>query len=136
IDKNKRFKLTLEVFRDIFQICPRIEDQDFHALLSEEDTVSFLKELSHTEVINSLNDVVIDQMHQPWRTFAALINRSLSGKTTALDKLRLSRAHILWGMYYQKNVDYVELFWEDFIIRLTTVATKIKKICTTLDSQK
>nr|GEU80309.1 retrovirus-related Pol polyprotein from transposon TNT 1-94 [Tanacetum cinerariifolium] len=25
--------------------------------------------------INSLNDVVVDQMHQPWRTFAALINR-------------------------------------------------------------
>ncbi|GJX07586.1 hypothetical protein Tco_0195518 [Tanacetum coccineum] len=35
-------------------------------------------------------------MHQPWRTFVALINRSLSGKTTGLDKLRLSRAQILW----------------------------------------
>nr|GEX36792.1 hypothetical protein [Tanacetum cinerariifolium] len=40
-------------------------------------------------VINSLNDVVIDLMHQPWRTFAALINRSLSGKTTSFDKLRI-----------------------------------------------
>ncbi|GJV59461.1 hypothetical protein Tco_1465561 [Tanacetum coccineum] len=57
IDKRKRFKLTLEIFRDIFKICPR--------------------------------------MHQPWRTFAALINRSLSRKTTGLDKLRLSRAQIL-----------------------------------------
>nr|GEX31659.1 copia protein [Tanacetum cinerariifolium] len=65
-----------------------IEDRDFDALPSEEDTVSFFKELGHTGVINSLNDVVIDQMHQPWRTFAALINRSLSGKTTAFDKLR------------------------------------------------
>nr|GEZ68706.1 retrovirus-related Pol polyprotein from transposon TNT 1-94 [Tanacetum cinerariifolium] len=64
-----------------------IEDQDFDALPSEEDTVSFLRELSHTRVIDSLNVVVIDQMHQSWRTFAALINRSLSGKTTALDKL-------------------------------------------------
>nr|GEY11972.1 hypothetical protein [Tanacetum cinerariifolium] len=118
IDKKKRFKLTLEVFRDIFQICPRIEDQDFDALPFEEDTVSFLRELSHTRVINSLNDVVIDQMHQPWRTFASLINRSLSGKTTALDKLRLSRAHILWSMYYQKNVDYMELLWEDFIYQI------------------
>nr|GEV07955.1 hypothetical protein [Tanacetum cinerariifolium] len=57
IDKKKRFKLTLEVFRDIFQICPRIEDQDFDALPSEEDIVSFLRELGHTRVINSLNDV-------------------------------------------------------------------------------
>nr|GEU59911.1 hypothetical protein [Tanacetum cinerariifolium] len=63
------------------------EDQDFDALPSEEDTVSFLRELGHTGVINPLNDVVIYQMHQPWRTFPALINRSLSGKTTAFDKL-------------------------------------------------
>nr|GEZ06504.1 hypothetical protein [Tanacetum cinerariifolium] len=111
IDKKKRFNLTLEVFRDIFQICPRIEDQDFDAIPSKEDIVSFLRELRHTRVINSLNDVVINQMHQPWRTFAALINRSLSGKTIAFDKLRLSRAHILWGMYYQKNVDY-----DDYLI--------------------
>nr|GEX36968.1 retrovirus-related Pol polyprotein from transposon TNT 1-94 [Tanacetum cinerariifolium] len=45
-------------------------------------TMSFLRELSHTGEINLLNDVVVDQMHQPWRTFAALINRGLSGKTS------------------------------------------------------
>nr|GEV04283.1 hypothetical protein [Tanacetum cinerariifolium] len=109
IDKKKRFKLTLEVFRDIFKFFPRIKDQDFDALPSEEDTVSFLRELDHTRVVNSLNDVVINQMHQPWRTFAALINRSLSGKTTALEKLRLSRAHILWGIYYQKNRNKIRM---------------------------
>ncbi|GJR39079.1 hypothetical protein Tco_1214763 [Tanacetum coccineum] len=92
IDKKKRFKLTLEVFRDILQICPRVQGRDFDPLPSEEDIVSFLRDLGHTGVINSLNDVVVDQMHQPWRTFATLINRSLSGKTTGLDKLRLSRA--------------------------------------------
>ncbi|GJS00180.1 hypothetical protein Tco_0316688 [Tanacetum coccineum] len=44
--------------------------------------------------------------------------RSLSGKTSGLDKLRLSRAQILWGMCHQKNVDYVELLWEDFIYQI------------------
>ncbi|GKC71600.1 hypothetical protein Tco_1117483 [Tanacetum coccineum] len=100
IDKKKRFKLTLEVFRDIFQIFPRVPGRDFDALLSEEDTVTFLRELGHTGEINSLNDVVVDQMHQPWRNFAALINRGLSRKTSGLDKLRLFRAQILWGMFY------------------------------------
>ncbi|GJZ59676.1 hypothetical protein Tco_0615492 [Tanacetum coccineum] len=57
-------------------------------------------------------------MHQPWRTFATIINRSLSGKTSGLDKLRLSRAQILWGMYYKKNMDYVELLWEDFTYQI------------------
>ncbi|GJZ57413.1 hypothetical protein Tco_0612907 [Tanacetum coccineum] len=45
---------------------------------------------------------------------AVVSRKSLSGKTSALDKLRLSRAQILWGMYHQKNVDYVKLLWEDF----------------------
>ncbi|GJW77247.1 hypothetical protein Tco_0138929 [Tanacetum coccineum] len=124
IDKRKRFKLNLEVFRDIFKICPRVQGQDFDALPTDEEIVSFLRDLGHTGEIHSLNDVVVDQMHQPWRTFAALINRSLSGKTTGLDKLRLSRAQILWGMYHQKNVDYVELLWEDFIYQIDNKAYK------------
>ncbi|GKB97121.1 hypothetical protein Tco_0983258 [Tanacetum coccineum] len=86
--------------------------------------MSFLRELGHTGEINSLNDVVVDQMHQPWRTFTALINRGLSGKTSGLNKLRLSRAQILWGKFYQKNVDYVELLWEDFIYQIENRAYK------------
>ncbi|GJS89189.1 hypothetical protein Tco_0771825 [Tanacetum coccineum] len=66
--------------------------QDFDALPTDEENMSFLRELGHTGEINSLNDVVVYKIHQPWRTFAARINRSLSGKTTGLDKLRLSRA--------------------------------------------
>nr|GEW52541.1 hypothetical protein [Tanacetum cinerariifolium] len=89
---NSAFLITA----DVPEICPRVSGKDFDALPSEEDTVSFLRELGHIGEINSLNDVVIDQMHQPCRTFDALINRGLSGKTSGFDKLRLSRAQILW----------------------------------------
>ncbi|GKC95406.1 hypothetical protein Tco_1160848 [Tanacetum coccineum] len=82
MDRRKRFKLNMEIFRDIFKMCPRVQGQDFDALPTNKEIVSFLRDLGHTREINSLNDVVVDQMHQPWRTFAALINRSLSGKTT------------------------------------------------------
>ncbi|GJV06812.1 hypothetical protein Tco_1344468 [Tanacetum coccineum] len=98
--QRKRFKLNLEVFRDIFKICPRVQGQDFDALPTDEEILSFLRHLGHTGEIHSLNDVVVGQMHQPWRNFVALINRSLSGMTTGLDKLRLSRSQILWGMYH------------------------------------
>ncbi|GKF21703.1 hypothetical protein Tco_0070341 [Tanacetum coccineum] len=37
------------------------------------------------------------------------------GKSTGLDRLRESRAQVLWAMYNQKNVDYVALLWEDFM---------------------
>nr|GEU81528.1 hypothetical protein [Tanacetum cinerariifolium] len=88
MDKRKRFKLNMEILRDIFKIFPRVQGQDFNALPTDEKIMSFLRELGHTGEINSLNDVVIDQMHQPCRTFAALINSSLSGKTISLDKLQ------------------------------------------------
>ncbi|GJU96322.1 hypothetical protein Tco_1321078 [Tanacetum coccineum] len=134
MDKRKRFKLNLEIFKDIFKICPRVQGQDFDALPTDQEIVPFLRDLGHTEEINSLNDVVVDQMHKPWRTFASLINRSLSGKTT--DKLRLSRAQILWGMYHQKNVAMLNYFGKISFTRLTTKPTKIKRRCTTIDSPK
>ncbi|GJX62036.1 hypothetical protein Tco_0294936 [Tanacetum coccineum] len=69
------FVITVDVPEvDIFQISPRVPAKDFDAIPSEEDTVSFLRELSHTREINSLNDVAVDQMHQPRRTFDDLIN--------------------------------------------------------------
>ncbi|GKA76640.1 reverse transcriptase domain-containing protein, partial [Tanacetum coccineum] len=103
---------------DVPEICPRVPGRDFDALFSEEDTISFLRDLGHTKVINSLNDAVINQMHQQWRNIAAIIIRSLSGKTSGLDKLCLSQAQILWGMYHQTYVDYVELLWEDFTYQI------------------
>ncbi|GKE27522.1 hypothetical protein Tco_1442906, partial [Tanacetum coccineum] len=48
----------------------------------------------------------------------AIIGKCLSGKVTAFYQLRLSRAQILWGMYYKKNVDFVELIWEDFMYQI------------------
>nr|GEV39852.1 hypothetical protein [Tanacetum cinerariifolium] len=35
--------------------------------------------------IKTITDIVVDQMHQPWRTFATIINKSLSRKITGLD---------------------------------------------------
>ncbi|GKC48789.1 hypothetical protein Tco_1071534 [Tanacetum coccineum] len=76
-------------------IYPRVHDQNFDELPTDEDMVSFFKEQGHTREI-----------------------KSLSGKTTGLEKLCLSRAQILWGMYHNKNVDYVELLWEDFTYQI------------------
>ncbi|GKB77410.1 hypothetical protein Tco_0944305 [Tanacetum coccineum] len=103
MDKKKKFDLSFEIFRDIFQICHRVHGQNFDEPLTDEVIVSFFKELGLTGEIKSITDVVVDQMHQPWRTFTTIINRSLSGKTSGLDKLHLSRAQILWEMYYKKN---------------------------------
>ncbi|GKB56584.1 hypothetical protein Tco_0912770 [Tanacetum coccineum] len=106
---NKGQTLNLENLRDILQICPRLRGQKFEDPPFEEEILSFIRDLGHTREIKFLKDVNVNHMHQPWRSFAAIINRCLSGKTTSLDSLRLSHAQIIWGMYHQKNVDYVYL---------------------------
>nr|GEV60774.1 hypothetical protein [Tanacetum cinerariifolium] len=115
IDK-KRYRIGMEVFREILQICPRFPTQEFDALPSDEEIVSFIKELDHKGDIKSITEVVVDHNYQPSRTFAAITNKCLFRKSTGLDKLRLSRAQILWGMFYKKNVYFVEILWEDDVI--------------------
>nr|GEW53541.1 hypothetical protein [Tanacetum cinerariifolium] len=41
--------------------------------------------------------------------------KCIFGKSTGLYRLRESHAQMLLAMYYQKNVDYVALLWEDFM---------------------
>ncbi|GJX49198.1 hypothetical protein Tco_0276043 [Tanacetum coccineum] len=96
----------------------RLPDQEFDEPPFEEEIISFIKELGHTGNIKNIAVVVVDHMRQPWRTFASVINKCLSGKITGLDKIRLSRAQILWGMYYKRNTDYVALLWEDFSFQI------------------
>ncbi|GKE19818.1 hypothetical protein Tco_1431330 [Tanacetum coccineum] len=120
--KEETYQVTLEALTispcyPTFQITaefPKIymhqlPNQEFDDLPSEDDLVSFIKELGYSRNCEMLSPIRTDQMHQPWRTFAAVINRCISGKSTGLDRLRESRAQILWAMYNLKNVDYVAL---------------------------
>ncbi|GJV03676.1 hypothetical protein Tco_1337245, partial [Tanacetum coccineum] len=113
------FLITAEV-----PIYPRHLNQEFVVPPSfDPKIISFNKELVYTRDIDFLTKVYTYHMHQPWRTFAAVINKFLSRKTT-LDKIRLSRAQIMWGMYYNKNDDFVELLWEDFMFQIYNTDSK------------
>nr|GFA78386.1 hypothetical protein [Tanacetum cinerariifolium] len=68
--------------------------------------------------IRRLTDVNINKLHQPWRSFAAIINKCLSGKSTGYDSLWLSQAQIIWGLYHKRNADFVYLLWEDFVYQV------------------
>nr|GEX91858.1 ribonuclease H-like domain-containing protein [Tanacetum cinerariifolium] len=72
----------------------------------------------HSGEIRRLTDVTINNLHQPWRSFADIINKCLSGKSTGYDSLRLSQAQNLWGLYHKKNVDFAYLLWEDFVYQV------------------
>ncbi|GJU01244.1 hypothetical protein Tco_1111582 [Tanacetum coccineum] len=104
-------------------ICPKLPNQQFKELPFEEAILTFLRDLGHSGEIKVITDVNVNKLHQPWRSFAAVINKCLSGKSTGYDSLRLSQAQILWGMYHKKNVDYAHPLWEDFVYQV-----KIKNV--------
>ncbi|GKA86386.1 hypothetical protein Tco_0808097 [Tanacetum coccineum] len=89
-----RFKLNGKIhtvnvdnFRDMLKICPKLQGQKFEEPPLEEEILSFIRDLGHTGEIKFLSDVNVNHMHRPWRSFAAIINKCLSGKTTALENL-------------------------------------------------
>nr|GFB84386.1 hypothetical protein [Tanacetum cinerariifolium] len=50
---------------------------------------------SFSGAIRRLTNVNINKFHQPWRSFVAIINKCLTGKSSGYDSLRLSQAQIL-----------------------------------------
>nr|GEY83529.1 hypothetical protein [Tanacetum cinerariifolium] len=115
---NKKHIVNLETFRDMLHIFPRIPGQSFDELPFEEEILEFLWFLGHSAQIRTLIDVNIKKLFQPWRSFRAVINKCLTGKSFGFDSFRLSQAQILWGLYHSKNIDYAFLIWEDFVYQV------------------
>ncbi|GKA04549.1 hypothetical protein Tco_0683669 [Tanacetum coccineum] len=84
---GKSHTVNVDNFRDMLKIYPKLPGQKFEEPPLKEDILSFIKDLGHTGEIKFLFYVNVNHMHQPWRSFAAIINKCLSGKTTTLENL-------------------------------------------------
>nr|GEV89149.1 hypothetical protein [Tanacetum cinerariifolium] len=115
---NKKRIVNLEYFREMLHICSRLPNQTFDKLLFKEEILAFFRYLGHSREIRKLTDFNINKLHQPWRSFAPVINKCLGGKSTSYDSLWLSQPQILWGMYHKKNVYFAYLMWEGFVCQV------------------
>ncbi|GJU12741.1 hypothetical protein Tco_1135137 [Tanacetum coccineum] len=84
---GKSHTVNVDNFRDLLKICLKLTRQIFEEPPLEEEILSFIRDLGHTEEIKFLFDVNVNHMHQPWRSFAVIINKCLSGKTSTLESL-------------------------------------------------
>nr|GEZ83308.1 hypothetical protein [Tanacetum cinerariifolium] len=95
---NKKRIINLEYFKEMLHICPRLPGYTFDELPFEEEILAFLRFLRHNGEIRKLTDVNINKLHQPWRSFAVVINKCLSGKSIGYDSLchekSLQQTHI------------------------------------------
>nr|GFC31270.1 hypothetical protein [Tanacetum cinerariifolium] len=67
---TKKSVLNLEAFREMLHISPRIPNQPFADLPTEEEVLDFLRFLGHSDGIRYLTDVNVNKLYQPWRSFA------------------------------------------------------------------
>nr|GEW53276.1 hypothetical protein [Tanacetum cinerariifolium] len=70
-------------------------------------------DLGHTGDITYLIDVNINYLHQPWRAFATVINKCLSGKEIRMDKIRLF-TKIIIDYFMSKDQSFSrrnKMFW-------------------------
>nr|GEZ67078.1 hypothetical protein [Tanacetum cinerariifolium] len=115
---TKNSVLNLEAFREMLHISLRIPNQPFADLPTEEEVLDFLRFLGHSQDIRYLTDVNINKLYQPWRSFASVINKRLTGKSSGVDSFILSQAQMLWGFYHIINIDFAYLIWEDFVYQV------------------
>nr|GFB96978.1 hypothetical protein [Tanacetum cinerariifolium] len=87
--------LVPSIQREMLHICPRIPCQAFAKLPFEEEILEFIWFLGHGATIRTLTDVNINKLYHPWRSFVAIINKCLTGKSSGYDSFRLSQAQIL-----------------------------------------
>nr|GFB47979.1 hypothetical protein [Tanacetum cinerariifolium] len=87
---TKKSVLNLEAFREMLHISPRIPNQPFADLPTEEEVLDFLKFLGHSQDIRYLTDVNVNKLYQPWRSFTSVINKCLTGKSSGVDSFRLA----------------------------------------------
>nr|GEX68158.1 reverse transcriptase domain-containing protein [Tanacetum cinerariifolium] len=80
--------VDLEAFREMLHISPRVSGQYFDEPPFEEEILDFLRFLGHSAQIKTLSDVNVNKLFQSWRSFAAVINKCLTGKSSSFDSFR------------------------------------------------
>nr|GEY53758.1 hypothetical protein [Tanacetum cinerariifolium] len=56
-----------------------------------QEILEFLRSLGHSDEIRHLADVNVNKLYQPWRSFASVINKCLTGKSSGIDSFRQNR---------------------------------------------
>nr|GEU99265.1 putative reverse transcriptase domain-containing protein [Tanacetum cinerariifolium] len=133
---NKKRIVNLEYFREMLHICPRIPNQPFDELPFEEEILAFLRELGHSGEIKKITYVNINKLHQPWRSFAVVINKCLSGKVLVTTfsvylKLKFFRACTI-----RRTWIFPILCRRILCIKLSIKIPRRAMRCTTLGSQR
>ncbi|GJV45804.1 hypothetical protein Tco_1430340 [Tanacetum coccineum] len=108
------FDLTQDTLRDALQITPVNKNRAFSPPPTPDTLIKFVNELGYPREVINLSNVTTNDMFQPWRALATIINLCLTGKTSGFERPRAPVLQILWGVVNRAHIDYAERMWEEF----------------------
>ncbi|GJS06917.1 hypothetical protein Tco_0363713, partial [Tanacetum coccineum] len=87
------FDLTQDTLRDTLQITPVDKNRTFSPPLTPDTLIKFVNELGYPREVINLSNVTNNDMFQPWRALATIINLCLTRKTSGFERPRASSIH-------------------------------------------
>nr|GEX16344.1 hypothetical protein [Tanacetum cinerariifolium] len=115
---------VLKIYMQEFWATATVHHHSIRFKMDNKKHIVNLESFREIGSIRKLTDVNINKLHQPWRSFAAIIKKCLIGKSLGYDSLRLSQAQIIWGLYHKRNVNFTYMMWEDFVYQVEHKDTK------------
>ncbi|GJU58986.1 hypothetical protein Tco_1236752 [Tanacetum coccineum] len=122
------FNLTQDTLRDALQITPVNNNRAFSSPPTPDTLVEFVNKLGYPKEVIHLSNVTTNDMFQPWRALATIINLCLTGKTSGFERPRAPVLQILWGVVNQAHIDYAERMWEEFTQSIHTFTEDKRKL--------
>ncbi|GJR51180.1 hypothetical protein Tco_1401701 [Tanacetum coccineum] len=114
---KKKVSLDVDIFREILQFGPEIQEQEFEDLLLEQDILSFIKDLRHTRDITYLTDGMfrkknINYVYLLWEDFLFQIENKDAKKTNNMSYPRFTKIIIDYFMSKDQSISRRnKMFW-------------------------
>ncbi|GJR06046.1 monodehydroascorbate reductase [Tanacetum coccineum] len=115
-------------FDNALQITPVDNNRAFSSPPTPDTLVEFVNELGYPKEVVHLSNVTTNDMFQPWRALATIINLCLTGKTSGFERPRAPALQILWGIVNRAHIDYAERMWEEFTQSIHTFTEDKRKL--------
>ncbi|GJU39984.1 retrovirus-related pol polyprotein from transposon TNT 1-94 [Tanacetum coccineum] len=103
----KAFQVTAdapEIYMQEFWASAYVHNRSFEEPPLEKEILAFLASLCHSGEIRKITDVNVNKLHQPWRSFAAIINKCLQSVNHPNDIFVFSQSSKLVGECNNKKM--------------------------------
>ncbi|GKC39274.1 hypothetical protein Tco_1051658, partial [Tanacetum coccineum] len=101
----QQFEIGDELFPRALQTSPKQPNQPFIKPSSKDKLVNFIKELGYEGPLGTISQVMVNKLHQPWRTFLSIINKCLTRKSLGVDISWEALVKIIWSPVKNANIN-------------------------------